>query len=536
MTRPDPIERRDCFSAVAVLLVAGLAVGAWASVSQGQDASWDLRAYHWYAGWAFWNDRLLHDIAPAGMHTFFNPALDTINYALLAASPRSGTAALGAWSGLGFFLAGLVGFMQCRSRGRGLGFSMAVGLAIVALAGTGALTFSLSGLTSNEAQLIPFVAAAFARVHFAAMAPDARRQAAWCVAGGFAAGAATGLKLTQLSYAAGFGVTLLALAGIERRQALLLWGIAGVLAGFALAGGAWAWRLAEHFGNPVFPFFDEWFHSPHAKLYDPLFIPVSRQALLTAALAPFSWFGQLVVWEAPFRDARIPAGLVAAAFGVLVLCWRMVKGRAQSREDRALWLLCVFYVGSFAAWVIVLRVSARYLAALESLSACLVIVMLIRALIMSRSRAVTAGFAVICACLVLAGATRPPDWGRIPFGARAVSFEPPRIEPDSLVLLIDRPDNSNQLTHLIPSLEPTATYVQPWGQLARPGDGTLVTARIGQAVRQAPRIYALYYADREAEFRAQVFDALALRPGEPLQIFRSNLSGERIAIAEVSRR
>ena len=155
---------------------------------------------------------------------------------------------------------------------------------------------------------------------------------------------------------------------------------------------------------------------------------------------------------------------------------------------------------------------------------------------MSRSRAVTAGFAVICACLVLAGATRPADWGRIPFGARAVSVEPPRIEPDSLVLLIDRPDNSNQLTHLIPSLEPTATYAQPWGQLARPGDGTLVTARIGQAVRQAPRIYALYYADREAEFRAQVFDALALRPGEPLQIFRSNLSGERIAIAEVSRR
>jgi hypothetical protein len=39
----------------------------------GQDASWDLRDYHYYNPYAFLNNRMSFDVAPAQLQTYYNP-------------------------------------------------------------------------------------------------------------------------------------------------------------------------------------------------------------------------------------------------------------------------------------------------------------------------------------------------------------------------------------------------------------------------------------------------------------------------------
>jgi hypothetical protein len=54
------------------------------SLGLGQDASWDLKSYHYYNPWAFLNKRAAIDLAPAGIQSFHNPAADLPFYALVA--------------------------------------------------------------------------------------------------------------------------------------------------------------------------------------------------------------------------------------------------------------------------------------------------------------------------------------------------------------------------------------------------------------------------------------------------------------------
>jgi hypothetical protein len=44
---------------------------------------WDFENYHFYNAYAFLNNRLDYDIAPAQLQTYFNPLLDTFNYFII---------------------------------------------------------------------------------------------------------------------------------------------------------------------------------------------------------------------------------------------------------------------------------------------------------------------------------------------------------------------------------------------------------------------------------------------------------------------
>src|SRR5450830_819690 len=64
------------------LILVPLLFGVW-SVLLGQDANYDLYNYHLYNAFAFLNNKLAIDFAPAGSQTYFNPSLD-IGYYLLS--------------------------------------------------------------------------------------------------------------------------------------------------------------------------------------------------------------------------------------------------------------------------------------------------------------------------------------------------------------------------------------------------------------------------------------------------------------------
>src|SRR5215472_9171329 len=90
--------------ALSVALCVPAVFGAL-SVWIGQDASWDLKNYHYYNAYAFLTGRWAKDIAPAQIQTFLSPLLDVVFYVLLQhLGPRMYGFVVGTLQGLNFSL------------------------------------------------------------------------------------------------------------------------------------------------------------------------------------------------------------------------------------------------------------------------------------------------------------------------------------------------------------------------------------------------------------------------------------------------
>ena len=59
-----------------------LTAGGLISAALKFELTYDLLLYHHYNGFAFLNDRLTTDIAPASVATYYNPLLDAVLYLL----------------------------------------------------------------------------------------------------------------------------------------------------------------------------------------------------------------------------------------------------------------------------------------------------------------------------------------------------------------------------------------------------------------------------------------------------------------------
>src|SRR6201996_53965 len=96
-----PASRAPLRLSVQELAFLGLVMLFWAGfvIVLGKDTSWDFRNYHWYAPYAFLNNRLAVDMAVAHQASYYNPFLD-IPFYLLATGTH-------AWIALG-----LLGMVQ----------------------------------------------------------------------------------------------------------------------------------------------------------------------------------------------------------------------------------------------------------------------------------------------------------------------------------------------------------------------------------------------------------------------------------------
>ena len=361
---------------VGAMLVAGI-VSAFVLK---QDVNWDLQNYHFYNAWAFVHQRLGWDIAPAQLQTYLNPLLDLPFYAMVAADwpPRLISFVMGLPAGIGaFFLAKivLVLFENMPRKERWLYAAIAFLIGI-----TGSAAVSQLGTTLNEWQGAALVMIALWLV----LRRVAQGATGWrtLVAAGLLCGMASGLKLTTATYAVGLCAALLLqrpVLWLGVRQAFAF-GIA-VLVGVALMDGPWMWTLYTHFGNPLFPFFNDVFHSPwwdQAAFFDRRFGPHTWSGWLRF---PFRFFGysSLFVTELRFRDWRL--GLLCV-FAIGALVAESIR-RVTKRDDfapppgpRPVWrVLAVFWCVSFVLWAAMYSIY-RYLLPLELLSGALLVYLL----------------------------------------------------------------------------------------------------------------------------------------------------------------
>src|SRR5262245_28612395 len=292
---------------VAVPIMAGVL-----ALSLGQDANWDLRNYHWYNPYAFLNDRFGLDLAPG---TFYNPLLDVpLFLSAQVLSARLIGFLLGTIQGLNFVLLYLLARRLCPTWAQWRGGAGGVLIALVGFFGGGAL--GLLGTTFYDNVVsIPILGALVLALRALERSDVAIE---WGLAG-LLVGAVIGLKLPTAIYGVGFSVACLAVRGTIRIRLARTAAFGGTaLVGLLATGGFWMWHLWSTFGNPIYPYFNDWFGSAYAlsaTYRDERFIPTSWSEALFFPIV-FT-LDSLETGEVLFRDLRILALFLIAIATVL---------------------------------------------------------------------------------------------------------------------------------------------------------------------------------------------------------------------------
>ena len=459
------------------LAFLGLTILFWAAfvVVLGKDTSWDFRNYHWYAPYAFLNNRLGFDVAVAHQASYYNPLLD-IPFYWLATHTRSwiAVAILGAAQGsniVPLYLIGREGFRVAEAK------LTAGALALVSM--FGALTLTEFGSTYYDDVMSVFVFSGLAilivRREELRTGPPLR---ALVIAGiaGVATGMAMGLKLPEMPFCIGFAAALVALGGSLKQQAArLIGGGIGGLAGFALFSAFWMTKMQALTGNPLFPYFNEYFRSPlalAATYRDLRFVPTHFwRALFFPVLFSVDWH---VADDLGFQDIRVCIAYFAVIAALILWAARRQSKDALIAPGVALPLFA-FAVASYAVWLKTFAIY-RYIVALEMLSPLLIAAAVGLFPAGRRTRYLALG-AIAFAVLVTA---RTDFLDRAPLDDPYIQTAlPPIAKPDSTMVLMtgDAP-----MGFIATTLPPQIPVLRIDGWMVQPRDGTQITRGMKERV------------------------------------------------------
>ena len=507
---------------------AALLFGGIASLLRGIDTNWDLRNYHFYDPWAWLNDRLYWDYAPAQLQSYHNPLLDLPFYALVRADLPA--FAITFLMGIPFGLAAYFLYRIARHATVDLAppRQPLVLLAIGLVALTGAAGFSQIGSTMNEwatAALVMAALYAFVRAIPVAGAVHASTTAI----AGLLCGVATGLKLTAAIYAVAlFTAFVLCFRGRPgfARAALVL--AVAMAAGFIAAYGYWGTVLWERFRNPFFPYFNGLFQSEYwepRSFFDTKFRPSTPLSWLTL---PFGLAGRnRSASEADLRDPRLALLCVFGALLAvsLVRRSRLVGETVLTTLSRGLpltlRLLAVFVGASYLAWLFAFTIY-RYAIPLELVASLLLVLAMRSALARIRKQDAL----IAAAALLIVAVTVAPYWGRSRLHAgRYIDVTVPAIAGDSLVLMM----TGEPFGYIVPFIEPGARVIAPSSNFTGPGyDNQLQREMAALIAQQRGPMYAIRYLDRVDAGEEATMAAYGLRcADEGCRKIRSNLEGTR---------
>jgi hypothetical protein len=485
----------------------------------GKDTSWDFRNYHWYIPYAFLNDRMGIDIAVAHQASYYNPLLDVPFY-WLAVHTTSwfAIAALGLFQAANLVPLYLIAKSALNIEQREL---TAAALALFGM--TGGLTLGLYGTHYYDNVMSLFVLTGLAilvlkreELAHGPLGPTA----AWCALGGLLVGSMVGLKLPEAPFALGYGAALLALGGKPKTIAVrLAAGALGGLAGFLLFAGYWMWRMEEVTGNPLFPYFNDYFHSPLAldsPYRDERFLPHDAwTALSFPILFSLDW---RVADDLPYRDIRVGLAyvLVIAALAVWVVGRRSKQPLA---DPKAFAITAAFSGTAYFFWLKIFAIY-RYILTLEML-APLVIAFAVGLLPLPRKTQLVALAGLLAFALLL---TRTEPLERAPLGDPYIeAYLPPIPDPAHTMVVMtgDAP-----LGFIAPSLPPQVPVLRIDGWMMQPEDGSLLTREMkGRVAAHKGPIFLISEANDMGRASAAALDYGLAIDWLKCRLFDTNLTG-----------
>ena len=516
------LERNRRSLHFALLGISCVAAGIY-SASLGTDANWDLKNYHLYNPFAFFENRLFYDVAPGELQTYFSPLFDLHYYLLFKY--------LNDWPRLVAFIqgipAGIFAYLTFR-------VSLVVSTAVMgsgptpwacaalatALGMTGAGVAPLIGLQTGDIQMGVMALASLAIVLDCLQHPGPK---AWRLgAAGLLAGIGLAGKMTAIIYCAPLG--LLVLVMFRLRDAAVF-GFAMVVAFLAL-WGPYGWRLWIEFGNPLFPYYNDIFRSPDWLPIRLVTFRVQPLSILQLIFFPFLWTypGYGLVTEIEMQDLRLSLLFVALALGAIVGFWRLVKSairrsfqdtvamvRAGFSEDRTQIALILFLVFSYFLWLELFAIY-RFLIVVEALTGAGLIVV---AGGIFRHHAVPVLCVLAAAAIVANVFIVRPGWGRAPFGKHVIYVEPMPVAPGSLVVIADDWPHG----FVVPLLPPDTQVINIYSNFIKPGESYGLNRRMTELVRShvgpfatisAPEVPEAVVKDRLAQYGLSERDCVVL--------------------------
>jgi hypothetical protein len=263
-----------------------------------------------------------------------------------------------------------------------------------------------------------------------------------------------------------------------RLSRLVFLGLGGV-AGVAISAGWWCWRVWQLTGNPLFPYYNDIFHSPlywNERFVFRYFLP---RTWIETILYPFIWlFDSTRVSEMRFVHLGIP-GLMALA--ALVGVFRLLGVRPQGAGDgrRLIPALGVFWLIAYVLWLTQFSVY-RFAVLIEMLAPLLVAGILARWV----PPALQAG-RIILFLLLIAVITWPANFGRYAFADRYMAMTPVNLPQGTMVAVA----GWSPLSYLVIAFPPETPFVRiqsnMHGFVDRP-NGTDTLARNRLLAHQGP--------------------------------------------------
>lgn len=395
------------------------------AVLMGQDDGWDMRNYHLYNAHALLHGRMGLDISPAGFQTYFNPTLD-LPYFLLTEwlSPQLVAFLFGAVQGLNFLL--VLGIARC-VLGVGTAPRQALLIALAGILGAGFLSELGNCMGDNLTALLIL----WPMLHLLQRWDElAQRGNGAALLAGAVMGLGVGLKLTNAVFAVALCLAVFCCAPgglLVRLRLAFLFGL-GVLGGAAVTGGWWLLKMWQQFGNPLFPQFNNVFHSPMASdagVMDQSHLPKSlREALLW----PFIFTHDMArVSEVPIKQAIWPLAYVLfIALGLRAVLRRGARQPAWGRAG----IVLLFVGAAYLVWMKLFSIY-RYLVPAELLAPLAVWIMMQRMLPAVAARRLAIGLLGAAAVYVLPFTT----WGHAGWTERSFSAQVPAMpQPASTIV------------------------------------------------------------------------------------------------------
>lgn len=446
------------------------------SILLGQDNNWDLRNYHYYNPYAFLHGRIGFDYAPAQIQSFLNPVADLLFYFLVThLKPMWVGFVMGALHGLNFGLIFAIAYALLSA----LSIRLRLGLAFLcaAVGMYAPVTIAELGATQNDLFTSLFVLSStliVVRWLSGMRVPGLPTERSRLIVAGLLLGIGTGLKLTALIYALGFGLALLTTKKEWRAWLKVagMWGL-GLTLGLILSRGYWMVTMWTHYASPLFPFYNQIFRSSYYDLInfsDGRFLP---RSLLEGLLYPFHFFtnSRFTYLSNAFRDSRYAIIYILLIVYLLTTYFRWTvaprKGKEGKKRGGGLELgsgekfILALYIISYIIWQVKFSI-VRYLTPVEHLGPLVIVILIFHIFKSGQIRAIVLGVLL----LAVVGVVKQPVFERLPWSSSFFETEAPRLEdPDRTIVIIA---GRRPWAYLVPAFPPGVRFVRVGGNFTRP--------------------------------------------------------------------
>jgi hypothetical protein len=420
------------------------------------------------------------DIAPAQLQTYFNPIPDLPFYWMVAADlpPPIIAFLLAIPTGISAWLLSkilLLLFAQDPPQERFLYVVLAWATGMSA-----SHAVSMLGTTSNDWLGVPLILAALLIILRQVQTGEVSK--ASLVMAGLFAGLAAGLKLTNALFAVGLSVTILLRWPLRGKELAQFFSFsAPVLIGFGIPTIYWMSVLWRQFDNPLFPFFNNWIHSPWWLEISVTARAFGPHSLLDWLTFPFRYLRTEGMYfsEVAFADWRLPliylSGIAILLQNVRRYVRKMPISSSMGPIMAAHWrLVVVFWITSLLIWTVQHSIE-RYIIVLEILSGALLIGA-VRILAPARARPL----ASLVASVVAIVSTVYPVFGRTHFDTHWFDVQVPFVESKALVLMrSDAP-----MSFVLPYFPSSARFIGI--------ENNLINHRLGESIK-ATKLYQLVH-------------------------------------------